>query len=246
MPYQYFISHRIETYPIPVYEDFDTGIRKRMLGVENKYKCYMVDGNEVRSTSKGAEEFGLASSHPYFPELIPKDEIWIETNDNQSEVKDLIAKEIYKLELIDSGMDKWDAYHKAEEYKDTRYVYGVVTPDVYYKWYCDIGRGIRVWLVNADIVRKKFDADFMEGGNSEVYKWIPDNEIWVDRILNKEEIPLIVLHEFVESVHMKRDGLSYDDAHELASGTEWERRKGDFTIKDLIGITEDDVKKRAH
>jgi hypothetical protein len=229
---------------IPVYEDFNTGISKRMLVAKGEYKCYTVDGNEVRNTSKEAEEFGLASSHPYFPELIPKDEIWIETNDNASEVNDLIEKEIYKLKLIDSGMDKWDAYHKAEEYKDTRYVYGVVTPDVYYKWYCDIGKGVRVWLVNADVVRKKFDADFMEGGNSAVYKWIPDNEIWVDRTLSSEEVPLIVLHEFVESVHMRRDKLSYDDAHDLASSEEWKRRNGDFTIKDLIEIKEEDVIKK--
>ena len=81
---------------------------------------------------------------------------------------------------------------------------------------CNI-EGINVFLVDGDKIKIKYDLDFVEGGNDAIYNYIPANTLWIDKNLDKHEYPFIILHEFVERYLMKKYGLEYNDAHDLAN-----------------------------
>lgn len=69
----------------------------------------------------------------------------------------------------------------------------------------------KVWLVSGSELRKHY-VDFTEGGNSQRYRWIPHDEIWIDNA-NYKEWKFILIHELTEWNGMKHDGLAYDPAH---------------------------------
>jgi hypothetical protein len=153
--------------------------------------------------------------------------------------------------LINSGIEKWDAYEMAikkekklrENYKsknagDTN---EKADKSLYNKEYCKLKdvETLTVWLVDGEKVRNKYKTDFMEGGHGYVYKWIPDDEIWIEDGLKNNEIPFIVLHEFVERTFMKKNKMKYDDAHDIASKVEWSIRPNNFTKKDIDKLTEE-------
>jgi hypothetical protein len=78
--------------------------------------------------------------------------------------------------------------------------------------------------VDGGEVRDTINNDFVGGGHSEVFPEIPANEIWVEKTFDEDDQKKIVLHEVVERSLMKQDGLSYDEAHEIASRMEAKAR----------------------
>lgn len=80
----------------------------------------------------------------------------------------------------------------------------------------------KVWLVRGTELRKHY-VDFTEGGNGQRYKWIPDDEIWIDDA-NFHELDFILIHEIHEWCLMKHDGKAYDPAHESANVVELKAR----------------------
>jgi len=223
-------------------------VNKKLIDQFGKYKIYTVNGEKVRDIAEYDEEFGLSYSYFYFPKLIPKNEIWIEDDVKKDEIKILIYIELYKIKLIDDGMDKWDAYHKSEKMdkklrekidKNAEKTSEKGFDKVYKKEYCKIkDGGLTVWLVDGKIVRNKYKSDFMEGGNGCVYKWVPNDEIWIEDGLKEHEIPFVILHEFVEKTFMKEDNMKYDDAHNIAAKVEWSKRPDNFNKKDAENLTE--------
>lgn len=81
--------------------------------------------------------------------------------------------------------------------------------------------GLTVYLVSGVHVRNNTDIDFTCGGNEAVYpSYVPANEIWLDDAAGPLDRTATALHEIVERHQMMENGLSYDDAHEIASATE--------------------------
>jgi len=79
--------------------------------------------------------------------------------------------------------------------------------------------GYRVYLVDGERVRNEIDTDFTMGGNPERYRYVPRGEIWIDENLSPPDRRATILHEIVETKHMKR-GLSYEKAHDIATAAE--------------------------
>lgn len=73
---------------------------KKLIDEFDRIKVYLVDGEKVRDYNEESEEFGLCSSHPYFPKLIPKNEIWIENDVKEKERFLLIHNELFKLKKL--------------------------------------------------------------------------------------------------------------------------------------------------
>ena len=79
-------------------------------------------------------------------------------------------------------------------------------------------RGMEVQAVSGEVVRRDIDTDFTMGGTGARYAYINGlDEIWVDAILVGADASATVLHEYVEYRLMRYDGLSYSDAHDIAT-----------------------------
>ena len=73
-----------------------------------------------------------------------------------------------------------------------------------------------VWSVNGKMVRNVIYLDFVEGGNPGRYRFVPEEEIWVEEWTEPTELAPIILHEITEAIEMKA-GASYDEAHSEAN-----------------------------
>jgi hypothetical protein len=80
--------------------------------------------------------------------------------------------------------------------------------------------GYSVWTVDGEAIRNRVHIDFTTGGNPGRYTYVPEGEVWVEKVLTPTDMSASLLHELVETVLMEQARWSYDDAHEAASGVE--------------------------
>jgi hypothetical protein len=83
-------------------------------------------------------------------------------------------------------------------------------------WKQEIGEtseGWKLYLVDGQYVRDHFDTDYVEGGHWLVYKWIPQHEIWIEKLQTTEDIEMSSTHEIIEAKLMELEGLDYETAH---------------------------------
>jgi hypothetical protein len=71
----------------------------------------------------------------------------------------------------------------------------------------------KVFVVDGKTVRDKMDVSFGLGGHDKVYKYIPQDEIWLENVKDKDNI---LIHELIERMMMK-GGMTYNKAHRLAT-----------------------------
>ena len=85
--------------------------------------------------------------------------------------------------------------------------------------------GLKIYLVDGESVRIDH-IKYVAGGNGYAYDWIPKDEVWIDE--NQKDKPNdmegTILHELYE-IELMKEGMSYDEAHELADAKESEFRK---------------------
>lgn len=79
-----------------------------------------------------------------------------------------------------------------------------------------IENGFEVWIVDGKKIREQIFPEFLYGGNSQRYRFVPENEIWIDHAISCEEYGYTLLHEIREYRMMARYGLTYDAAHDSA------------------------------
>ncbi len=87
--------------------------------------------------------------------------------------------------------------------------------------------GFKICLVNGEFVRNNLETDFTMGSHHLVSEFIPNHEIWVDVRNSKNDIFSLIHHELTEAKLMK-EGMSYEDAHAIATQKEEEFRKQNF------------------
>jgi hypothetical protein len=80
--------------------------------------------------------------------------------------------------------------------------------------------------VDGSMVRSLYKTDYTEGGHGYVYQWVPKRQIWVEKDLDRWELPFIVSHEYLELRLMREKGIKYDKAHEICAKVEFNLRKG--------------------
>src|SRR5574337_1091358 len=204
------------------------------------YTVFIVDGEEVRNSSSENEEFAELAIHVDFPGLIPSDEIWIEDTIEESEYPFLVANAILRLKLTKSGMSDKKAYDKATEHEISMRKNSYIDSNKIYVNKLFLHNPFSIWLVNGAAVRNKYKVDFVQGGTGGKYgpySFIPESEIWIEAGLHKNEWKYVIVHEWSELHFMKNLGMSYNDAHKIASKIEYKSRKLDsFSIYDSIPI----------
>ena len=204
-------------------------LNKHLLTELGDYKVFVVDDSNVRASALVNDEFNAFGTHLQFPSLIPAKEIWISQHVEPHEYQFLICNSLNQYYAHKNGISDWYNYalkkERQEREKVDGYKFDPSTPvpkELYYKIYCEIpADSVTVWLVDGNIVRDIYKTDFVLGGNCEVYKWIPDREIWVEKTLTEADALDTILHEFVESTLMREKGYSYNKAHNIALKVDW-------------------------
>jgi len=64
------------------------------------------------------------------------------------------------------------------------------------------------------------DQSFSVGGHHYVYPWIPENKIYIEKGNHGKDLSALIGHEVTERDMMKRQGLTYDQAHPIANHVE--------------------------
>lgn len=90
--------------------------------------------------------------------------------------------------------------------------------------------GIKIYLVDASIVRNKIKTDFTIGSNYLADRVIPRGQIWIDDKLKGLDRRAIIEHEVYEVGKMAR-GMPYAKAHRLATNIERIFRKTHSAVK---------------
>lgn len=93
----------------------------------------------------------------------------------------------------------------------------------YIKRYGKISK-FTVWVVSGAYIRAHMDKDFTNFGQHFRFKFIPEDEFWIDKEYGKEnEASFFVIHMLIENREMAK-GKSYREAFEKASRIEQTRR----------------------
>lgn len=80
--------------------------------------------------------------------------------------------------------------------------------------------GFKIFWVDGELIRDTFDINFLMGGNGYAYNYVPKNEIWIENTMNHDDEEAIIVHEVTEALLMKNKGLSYEEAHKIATKAE--------------------------
>lgn len=84
----------------------------------------------------------------------------------------------------------------------------------------------RVYNVDGVAMRQK-RALAIGGGHHLVYRWVPRNEVWIERMRGgARDERCILAHEMAEILLMRVRGWSYDRAHDAANRVEQQLRAG--------------------
>jgi len=95
------------------------------------------------------------------------------------------------------------------------------------------GRGIKIWLIDGELVRGWHYLDFTQGGHDKVYPFVPAGEVWIDDDLTPAERPYVLLHELHER-QLMAGGLKYPAAHRSACELEQRCRQRPSLLAGLI------------
>ena len=197
-------------------------VEKRLIGQWGPYQIYLVDGERVRNRSLKFQEFGESATHNLLPEVVPESEIWIEDIVHEDERPLVIAGVVQQL--VGGDYNAAIRYERQLRRRSLdRLEESGSCQSVYVSQYRKIGE-VAVWLVDGRVVRDRHKTDFTQGGHGYVYSWIPRDEIWLEYGLHETELPFILLHESLERELMKEQGMSYNDAHAMASNAEFRAR----------------------
>ena len=95
-------------------------------------------------------------------------------------------------------------------------------------------QGYKFYYVNGEYIRDNVDIDFCLGGSYSRYKYIPENDFWLEHTAEKGDIAPTILHEYIECGKMVKDEWIYDKAHDFASKYEKAFRKVYKPSKDIF------------
>jgi hypothetical protein len=215
-------------------EDFRNGRRKlhhgampyiRKLRKLSKITVWLVDGEYVRKNI--CEDFVNYDHHGRLF-FIPEDEFWIAEGSGKDEIKFYIDRMYVEHVLIASGMGYDRASEKAAVFekrerakilameKPSGAIDSILTERVKKKLLKSYSGKLKVWIVDSTLVRDLLFTDFGGGGHDKVYRFVPENEIWIDDDIPQGGRKFIILHELHERGLMAA-GASYADGHAKAT-----------------------------
>jgi len=213
---------------------------KRFIITHEGYDIYSVNALAVRDTTQSDEEFGNFATHEQFPHLIPKEEIWIADKSIDKEGLFYIADALARMNELAKGTPEEKAYMAGleverilrEKLLGLKFRNGQphkrIPSQLYLEHYLTLSDPkslIAVRLVDGNLVRSWYKLDYVEGGHGYVYKWCPKNEIWIEKDVQRSEIPFLVTHEYLELRLMRDKKMEYDRAHDICSKVEFKLRQ---------------------
>ena len=105
-------------------------------------------------------------------------------------------------------------------------------------WKIYIGQiwdGTKVYKVNGKYVRDNYDTYWVAGGNGFAYKFIPKDQIWIEKLEDLQDTQMNLLHELFEYHFVKYLHLKYIPAHDRTT-----------TIERVVRKLDDDVEKKVN
>src|SRR5205085_1112349 len=99
-----------------------------------------------------------------------------------------------------------------------------ITANSYYRFYAGTRDKFKIWIVDGAKIRKQIFNEFIYGGNSERYPFIPEDEIWIDNSISSEEYETTLAHEINERNLMAKFAMTYFDAHDSSLALEVKMR----------------------
>jgi hypothetical protein len=103
--------------------------------------------------------------------------------------------------------------------------------NAYIEKYDTIGN-IEIWKVDGSYIRTHIDDQFTNFGHHYQYKFIPENEFWLDKEAKEDDILFYIDHLIMEHRLMK-DGMSYSKAIVIADRAERDSRRMSGDAKKL-------------
>ena len=197
------------------------------IGVVDSVSVWLVDGGRVRKDL--SENFVQSSHHAHFP-FIPIDEFWIDVDTDFHEHRFFMDRFFAERILIKNGakLEKAEEIgaileqHEREEslsreilkLKDSR---KSLIEKIHRKHFAPYSSDqLAIWIVDGKLVRDLLFLNYDAGGHDRVYPWIPEQEVWIEEALPKEERRFILLHELHERFLMGT-GKKYPEAHHGAT-----------------------------
>jgi len=206
-------------------------------------QVWIVDGSYIRGHID--EEFTNFGQHYRYP-YIPQHELWIDEEAKPDEHLFFIEHLLVEHDLMSKGMSYEEAIVQADrvEQKERRRTgdlqkithHGKQLPDanaVHEQLWKTLENGVRVWVVNGQLVRSVFDIDFTAGGHDHVYEFVPEGELWLDDAITEKERGFVLLHELHERNQMAK-GLPYSKAHAESSRLEFRCRHHPDELHDAL------------
>lgn len=219
---------------------FKPPLQKKFLACVEGYAVYSIDPFAIRNAAEADEEFGNFAISEDFPDLIPKDQIWVGSTTPRKERPFFIADAVARLKAMKNGASEASAHTiglNAErklrlagtgvEYRNGR-KHKRIPSALYHERYTvlpDPKQPTEVWRIDGTLARSYYKTDYTEGGHGYVYRWVPRGEIWIEKVLERDEIPYIVAHEYIESRLMRDKDIVYDRAHSICARMEFDLRK---------------------
>jgi hypothetical protein len=185
------------------------------------YAIKYVDGFKIRNTLD--DDFGIiarqSTSIAHFSPkyYIPSGELWVEAPFH-AELEFLLHVEFYTDDHPEFA--RLPYYKLREHFQKELCLPGPIPA---FK-YSSSGSDPAIVLVDGSLVRRYLDPDFIFGGHGYVYSYIPKDEIWLDKRMERAEIPYIEHHERVERDLMEQ-GATYDEAHDVATASDKRLRR---------------------
>lgn len=204
----------------------------KKFGVVSNFIVWIVDGNYIRRYID--IEFTNFGQHHRF-NFIPKNEFWIDKcYGTGAEEKYYVEHLLVEHRLMSNGEEYDSAWDQAaiieqrEREKDEilelsykrNHTKKQILRKLRMRMMKNYSNGMRVWIVDGEIVRDLLYVGFTEGGHDKVYRFIPKNEIWIDDEVSAKERKYILLHEAYER-NLMCQKLTYDEAHKNANEVEY-------------------------
>ena len=199
---------------------------KILLETFGPFRVYQVDGDRVRNSTPGGQEFGESASHFTMPLVVPDGEVWIEDDVPPADRPFVISGAIRIAASRDYAAGPRFVKHlrENEELAGTEWPGEWLSAECYVRELGTLPNGVEVWLVDGDKVRAETKTDFQETGHDLVNPWLPPKTIIIENGPQPDELAIQLDHVASERRRMA-NGMGYPRAHLYATKEEFTARQ---------------------
>ncbi len=208
------------------------GIYKVFLGRRQGQDIWIVDGARVAAEIYPAFIMGGNDQRYRFN---PPGEVWIDNRIGIEELGYTLEHELIERKLMrergftynrahsEGGLAREQDLRQRQQRRIANQQRKHPSLRGVYRCYFGKRRGLSIWIVDGNRVRRDFEADFCFGSHDKEFPFIPEGEIWLDAAMSVEEAIFTLAHEQCLRSLMA-SGTSYDEAYVSALETQYRHR----------------------